>query len=204
MMSSNPTFREGTKAAVFIELARPDQDGFSRKVSLAELEEHGLGMGNGGSWCRRDSALGMRYNIHRELHKGKIVAVALHGFNQLPARRAIRADIKKVIKKQRCAVLDTGHPECDHKDGRIYDKPVMEMSQQSEEDFQALSKAANMAKRQHCRKCKETGQRYDARNLGYSIPQFKGNGIYRGSCVGCYWHDPRAFNRAVSDRASRK
>lgn len=54
----------------------------------------------------------------------------------------------------------------------------------------------NYAKRQHCRRCRETGQRFDAKQLGYPVGQTKGNGQYRGTCVGCYWYDPKAFNSA--------
>lgn len=34
-------------------------------------------------------------------------------------------------------------------------------------DFQALSKAANDAKRQFCKECMRTGIRYDAKHLDY-------------------------------------
>ena len=54
------------------------------------------------------------------------------------------------------------------------------------------------AKRQHCKSCRETGKRFDARKLGYRIGQFKGNRDYNGSRIGCYWHDPWRFNREVS------
>ena len=66
------------------------------------------------------------------------------------------------------------------------------------DDFQPLSKAANNAKRQHCKRCRETGRRFDAKRLGYRVSQFKGNGVYNGMCVGCYWHDPKRFNCEVS------
>ncbi len=179
-------------------LANPDKDGFSRRVGIDELKSHDLGFGNGADWCRKDGALGKQYNIIRHKEKGKIIAVELHGFQQLPSRRSVRADIKREIAKQRCAVLGTSNPECDHKDGRIYDKPASAMDKQSLEDFQPLSKAANAAKRQHCRRCRETGMRYDATQLGYAVSQFKGYREYRGTCIGCYWHDPIRFNTAVS------
>lgn len=189
-----------TKARLFEILANPDDDGFSRKVGIDELEANRLGLGNGGSWCRDDGPLGKIYNIVRHKEKGRIVAVELHGFNQLPSRRSVRPDIKCEIEKRRCAVLDIGDPECDHKDGRIYDKPAAAPDQQSLEDFQPLSKAANSAKRQHCKRCKETGMRFDATRLGYAVSQFKGDKEYRGTCTGCYWHDPLRFNAAVSAR----
>lgn len=191
-------FRPGTMAAKFIELAKPDNDGFSRRVELNELKALGLGFGNGGGWCRSDGPLGKVYNIKRHKEKRRIVAVQLYGFQQLPKQRSVRADIKKKITEGRCVVLDVGETECDHKDGRIYDKPVIAPEKQTLKDFQPMSKRANAAKRSHCTRCKETGKRYDATRLGYTVSQFKGNGDYHGSCVGCYWHDPAEFNRVVS------
>ena len=61
-----------------------------------------------------------------------------------------------------------------------------------------LSKAANNAKRQHCKECRATDKRFDAKLLGYSVGQVKGNGVYEGSCAGCYWYDPFVFNQEVS------
>ena len=66
------------------------------------------------------------------------------------------------------------------------------------DDFQPLSKTANNAKRQHCKICRETGKRFDATRLGYSVKQYKGNQKYEGSCIGCYWYDPLMFNKKVS------
>jgi hypothetical protein len=41
----------------------------------------------------------------------------------------------------------------------------MNSSTQKLEDFQPLSKAANDAKRQHCKICMRTGERFDAKKL---------------------------------------
>jgi len=95
-------------------------------------------------------------------------------------------------------VLGTTRIEIDHKDGRQDDPRLTDMASVSVDDFQPLSKAANNAKRQHCKECRATGQRFDARRLGYQVGQVKGNGEYRGTCIGCYWYDPKAFNWEVS------
>ena len=42
------------------------------------------------------------------------------------------------------------------------------------------------------------GKRFDAKRLGYQVSQVRGNGLYNGTCVGCYWHDPLFFNSEVS------
>ena len=39
---------------------------------------------------------------------------------------------------------------------------------------------------------------YDAKRLGYSVGWITGGSNYAGTCVGCYWYDPRKFNQVVS------
>lgn len=190
-----------SKVNLFLELAKPDKNGFSREVSVEEFtgKYAELKMGNGGDWCRNDGSLGKKYNIRKRYSgKGnKIISIELHGYQKNPTKRAIKAEIQKKIKEQRCVVLGTGRTECDHKDGRLDDPRVSNVGSQKLSDFQPLSKAANVAKRQHCKECKDTGNRFDATRLGFKVSQIDGNGKYRGSCVGCYWHDPKRFHGAL-------
>ena len=104
--------------------------------------------------------------------------------------------VQATITAQRCAVLGTLNPECDHKDGHRDDWG--DPAKLTVDDFQPLSSAANKAKRQACKECRETKQRFDATTLGFAVAQFVGNGVYEGSCVGCYWHDVRRFHAEVS------
>lgn len=189
-----------TLADLFLELAQPADDGYSRRVSVTEFvgKYERLRMGNGGSWCRSDGALAKRYNIVRKLERGRIISVELHGYNKNPIIKTIRKDIKEHDRGERCVILATGNTEVDHKDGRRDDPKLNDTATQQIEDFQPLSKAANYAKRQHCKECRETGNRFDAKRLGYTVSQVRGNGVYRGSCVGCYWYDPKAFNAALT------
>jgi hypothetical protein len=190
-----------SKTELFLELARPDEEGFSRCVSSDEFvgEYSRLSLGNGGDWCRSDGSLGRKFNIERIKEKGKIISVRLHGWRKNPVNRVINSIIRKSIEKKRCAILDIGNVEVDHKDGRLDDHRIFNPETQKLEDFQPLSKAANNAKRQHCKKCRETGKRFDARVLGYVKAVVQGDGEYRGTCVGCYWFDPKAFNRKISE-----
>lgn len=186
---------------LFLELAKPDQHGFSRKVDGSEFQgryERLRFGGNGGSWSREDSALGKKYNIVRHKRKNKIYAVELHGFKKLPIEKPIPPAIRAQISEQRCAVLHVGKVQCDHKDGRRDDPRLNNPNLVTIDDFQPLSTAANTAKRQHCKNCRETGLRFDAKELGYGVSQVRGNGTYRGSCVGCYWYDPKFFNREAT------
>lgn len=194
--------RKDSKPDIFLALAKPDPEtGFSDPVPLDILKANGLGFGNGGSWCRDDSALGKKYNIER-IKKGRgISAVKLNGYRKNPIGKQIPSHIKQEIHEKRCIVLGISKPECDHKDGRRDDPIYNDPDKLTIKHFQPLSKAANNAKKQHCKDCRKTNRRFDATRLGYSVGQWAGNGRYMGSCVGCYWHDPFKFNQEISKNA---
>ncbi len=189
----------------FLSLAKPDSDGFSRIVGIDELERAGLGFGNGGDWCRDDnSSLAKTYNVVRHKEGGRIIGVEVQGYKKSPILKSIPLYIRKKIVSQRCAVLATSKVECDHKDGRRDDPRLSDVKRVRVEDFQPLSKAVNNAKRQHCKECRSTDKRFDAKRLGYAVSQWKGDGKYRGTCIGCYWHSPKKFNEVVSKNYSRE
>ncbi len=191
-----------TKPDIFLDLAKPDPDtGFSRAVDIDILKKNGLGFGNGGSWCRDDGSLGKKYNIERIKKGNRIIAVKLNGYRKNPIGKIIPAHIKNEIHQKKCVVLAIGQPECDHKDGRRDDPRLNNPDRITLDDFQPLSKAANNAKKQHCKECRKTDRRFDAKRLGYSTSQWAGNGRYMGTCVGCYWHDPFKFNKEISKNA---
>lgn len=182
-------------------------EGFSSDVSMEELEKyhHSFHTTNGGDWCRSDqSYLGKKYIIERVRRNGKIFSIKTDGFNkQTKINQSIRQDILKSIQSKRCVILDIStNTECDHKDGMKDDWRLNDKSTQKSEDFQPLSKTANDAKRQHCKKCKETGKRYDAKKLGYSESYIYGSDTAK-TCVGCYWYDPIAFNKEISNNFSK-
>ena len=189
-----------SKAQLFLELAEPNDKGFSRDVPITEFQGRyaGLKLGNGGSWCRDDSGLGAKFNINRIKQGNRIVAIALHGFRKQEIGKVIPRHVRTALQGKRCAVLGTSNPEIDHKDGRRDDPRYNDPESLTGDDFQPLSKAANNAKRQICKECRETNKRFDAKRLGYRVSQVQGNGVYRGSCVGCYWHDIAYFNSEVS------
>ena len=176
--------------------------GFSPNIPMDQLEgyHHSFHTTNGGDWCRvGQSYLGKKYNIINEKKGGKIVAVKCDGYNKnTKIKPDIKSDIVKKIRNKRCAILDIStNIECDHKDGMKDDWRLNDKSLQSLDDFQPLCKTANDAKRGHCKKCKETGKRYDAKQLGYSESYVYGNKNSK-TCVGCYWYDPKEFNREIS------
>ena len=201
-------FRKGSKADLFLELAKPDEKGFSRKVYASEFngDYSSLVMGNGGSWCRDDKRLAQKYNVIRYKEKIPIIYIKLNGFNKkAPINRAIPQKIRKALSSKKCVVLyNSSRVEIDHKIGRRDDPKFSNVSQSEISNFQPLSKAANDTKRQHCKNCRKTGKRFDARKLGYSVSQIEGGEVYQDTCVGCYWYDPYAFNQAVSKDFQKK
>ena len=156
------TKNKETKISLFLELARPNDQGISRLVNVSEFvgRYKSLELGNGGSWCRKESGLAKIYIVEfdkTQTYGNRIDGIKLNGFNKNKVgSQSIRQDIINEIKKKRCLILDTGSPVPDHKNGRKDDLRVMNPKTQELSDFQPLSEAANYAKRQHCKNCRET------------------------------------------------
>ena len=170
-------------------------NGVSRNVYVDEFKDEysELVLGNGGSWCRDDSALGKKFSIERKKVKGKINYIKLTGNKPYQFQnKTISKEVKNQIKSEKCLVLHISKVEIDHKDGRY---PPIDNTLRH---FQPLSKAVNNAKRTHCSNCINTGKRFDARKLGYKKAVTEGSLKYKKTCVGCYWFDPFSFNRESS------
>ena len=212
-----------TKTELFLKLAKPDKNGISRWVETDEFvgEYKELQLGNGGSWCRVRSALAKKYIVEFDksiTHGNSIDAIRLNGFNTNKTfSQNIRSDIKEFYKNQNCVMLgiqgnsENTKIEIDHKDGRKDDWRVSNSKTQKIEDFQPLCKAANDAKRQICKRCKETNKRWNAKNLkGNPYSFYEGNENYTADlgCVGCYQYDPVEYRKRsvkkVAEEASEK
>lgn len=165
-----------------------DENGWNDFISMERLLEISpdFKTTNGCDWARSETSwLGRQFIIYREKTKGRISGVQLQGFNVKKENHYIPSSVRNEIF--RCAVLDIGtNIEIDHKSGR-YEKEKYEKS-----DFQGLNKTVNDAKRQHCKECKETGIRFDAKRLGSNISYVLGD-EKTTSCEGCYWNDPQFF-----------
>ncbi|CCF82059.1 hypothetical protein HBZS_125100 [Helicobacter bizzozeronii CCUG 35545] len=193
---------------LFLELAQPNTDGFSRWVSVSEFsgKYQELQLGNGGSWLRPSSSLAKKYKIEVDKSQSSgnsIDRIRLVGFNtEIVFNQNIRQDIKDFYKNQRCVMLgvcgksENTKIEIDHKDGRKNDLRVADVSSQRLEDFQSLCKAANDIKRQICKTCKETNLRWNAKNIaGNPYAFYAGDEHHTDElgCVGCYQYDPVAY-----------
>ncbi len=192
---------------IFIRLAKPDENGVSRWVYRDEMMAAGLKLGNGGGFCRKHSSLAKKYivTIDKDSTSGNSIdRIKLDGLNtEQTFKQYIRKDIKEYYQNKPCVMLgvvgasENTKIEIDHKEGTKSSSRISDSQQQTLNDFQPLSKAANDAKRQICKRCQETGVRFDARILeGFIEPYYKGGReleIY--GCEGCYQYDPVAYRK---------
>ena len=194
-----------TAAKIFIE-NYVDENGWSDVIFVEDLiTKYGnkFVSQNGCQWARDNEASCRFYNVKRfnakelgmkQYHWNKVVAVQVQGKKEhQDCNHSIPAAVKTALKGVPCAVLGViaNFLEIDHKNGR-YDADKYEL-----QDFQPLSKAVNDAKREHCKKCRASGVRFQASKLGYSVDYIEGDES-SAFCQGCYWNDPQAFNRTVS------
>lgn len=204
-----------TKTELFLELAKPNKDGISKWVSVAKFvgKYKELQLGNGGSWCRKSSQLAKKYILEFDKSQtagNSIDAIRTNGFNnEKTFNQSIRSDIKEYYKHKNCVMLgingnsENTKIEIDHKDGRKSNDRISDISTQRIEDFQPLCKAANDAKRQICKKCKETNKRWNAKNiLGNPYPFYKGDENFNDNigCEGCYQYDPVEYRKNSAKR----
>lgn len=208
-----------TKIELFLELAQPNNEGVSRWVRKTELigRYEGLYFDNGASWCRKSSTLAKRYIVEfdKSITPGNSIdAIRLNGFNDSRTfNQTIRGDIRQFYKMQNCVMLgingnsENTSIEIDHKNGRKNDERVANLETQRREDFQPLCKAANDAKRQICKKCKETDKRWDAKNIkGNPYSFYEGDENYNEKlgCRGCYQYDPVEYRKKSTEKITKE
>lgn len=203
-----------TKEKLFLELAQPDEEWYSRWVNVNEFVDRykSLQFWNWANRCRASSPIAKKYNI--EFDKSitswnRIDRVRLNWKieNDVIIDQSIRPDIIREISSKRCVILWTNHSsdhptEVDHKDWRKDDPRVMNLETQTVNDFQPLSKPANDAKRQFCKECKRTGIRYDAKKLWYTVSYTEWDEHYNQQtrCKWCFRYDPVAFRQKLFPR----
>lgn len=188
-------------ADLFIEIANPDYNGFSREVFKIEFvgDYKDLYFTNGCNWMR---SLKGKF-LYETSGRGESWKIKLIGIDNGYHNRAIRTDIKNQITKQKC--VHTGFNgttqngiECDHKNGRYNNTHALNFETQKTEDFQPLNRQSNLFKRSCCQLCKITNKRFDAKVLGYFVSYIEGGSDYVGTCDGCYWYDVKKFKNNLT------
>lgn len=199
--------KKKTKNELFIELANPNSEWFSRRVNIDEFQWDYIWLvfGNWADWARSDWQLAKKYII--EFDKSitpwnRNDRVRLNWLKlESNQTNQIRKDIKDYYWSKRCVILDTSKPEIDHKNWRKNDPKAMVLKTQELSDFQPLSKAANDAKRQHCKNCINTNNRFDAKNIWYSISfteWWHKHDNTENWCIWCFWYDPIEFRKKLN------
>ena len=202
-----------TDMELFLELSQPDLvTGTSRWVSVSEFtgKYAELALGNGLSWGRSNSPLARKYVLEKDRSQtpgNRIDRIRLCGYRKEESfSQTIRSDIKAAIRGSRCVICGASGTsentiiEVDHKDGRKQDGRVSNVLTQRLDDFQPLCKACNDMKRQACRVCRETGIRWDAKNIvGNPVSYYRGDAAYTHElkCEGCYLFDPVEYRKVI-------
>ena len=178
-----------------ISLFNPDENGYSRRVRVEEIENSNLTWSKNGNG-RRGKFFGVqKFKFLVERGKGnKVISLKLDGLNEsIILNQTIRKDIKDKLNEQNrsnfapdCLIpLVDNDKEIDHRWGRkdspLYDR-INDTKKQSIDDFQLLSHSHNQFKREQCKKCTMTNVRYDATMWDDSI-----------GCSGCPLAQPELY-----------
>lgn len=208
-----------SKKDLFLELAKPNKEWFSRWVSKSEFtwKYSSLFFENWCSWWRADSSLDKEYIVEFNREKtpwNKIDKIRLNGFNiEKKFNQNIKQEIKDFYKTKNCVMLWINWNsintkiEIDHKNWRKNDERVSDIKIQNIEDFQPLCKAANDVKRQICKKCKETNKRWSAKNIKwnpYDFYEWDENYTDELGCVWCYQYDPVKYRKTSIEKISKE
>lgn len=194
----------------FLKLAKPDDDGKAIVPCEKFEKDKDLKLGNGGSWCRKNSKLAEYFII--ELHKdgsgNKNTSIELLGWNrEIQFSQRINRKIVDGLKHHNCVFCGfKSKIEIDHKDGRKDDLSFNDINSQQFSYFQPLCKSCNDKKRQACKVCKETNKRWSAANIKEykDFPFYEGGEDYNGTCVGCMLYDFSEFRKAYEQYVREK
>lgn len=182
---------------LFLKIYPVNEEGYSQVALVEDLIKlcPDFRTKNGCDWARSDvSWLGKQFNIERIKKKGKVYSVQLRGFKEKDKIHTIPSTVKAALKGKPCVLLGTTtNTEIDHKDATYTTNNL------SVEDFQVLHKSVNDAKRQHCKNCRETDIRFDAKTLCFPAAYTKGSkSLKENGCEGCFWYDIQAFIKEMT------
>jgi len=155
---------------------------------------------NGVPYLRKDAPLSRRYSIERKYNKnnGSLMGFKLIGFNNnLYFSRSIPQDVRRATLEKyghKCIWCgSTDRLEVDHKNGRY------NCVSNNVNDFQILCKSCNDKKRERCKKCQLSGQRFNVQTAIsphlYKRPFTCGTGKFNEKigCKGCFLYDIEDF-----------
>ena len=196
-------------------LFQPDENGFSRWVSRANIEASELSFSNNGN-CRNGVFFGVSkyiWEVERGIHR-RVERLRLNGLNpdiENQQNRPIRDDIHATLRDApgACCVVcgSSSSLVTDHKNDLYNDTRVLHARTQTIDDFQVLCTHCNLQKRQVSKRTRETSLRYGATNIPsfamFGIDFIEGDETYDPSDInamrGTYWYDPVEFMNKIKE-----
>ena len=131
-----------------------------------------------------------------------IIGILPHSIRKNKDERPIRTDIRANLIKQPCVVCGS-HSDLiiDHKNDLYNDPRVLNLDSQLIADFQTLCNHCNLQKRQVCKREKETGIIYSAKNI-QQFAELDCDFHWEPKIIdindidtkkGSYWYDPKEW-----------
>lgn len=214
---------------IFEFFARPDENGSSEWVDINELAKICplFITTNGGAWYRDNQTyLGKKYiflaykidvneqgDNFKNRFKKRLVRFKTDEekesmpIKEIPDNVIDHYNQEKKEGTARSAFSGSSENlELDHKNGRYNNTTKDKYANLTIDDFQWLTKNENDRKREVCKKCRNTGNRFDATQLGYTVPVTRGEIEYDdcNECFGCLWRDPKAFIKEYTELMKRQ
>ena len=206
-VQDNDKTKKLTTKEIIDEVFDPNENGVSRWLSKEEIEKKNpkLSWGNNGVFRHGVFKGDNRYTWEKSPEKGKIEKIRTSGFSDdslYGHKRPISSKIRSHYQNKPCVACgETNNCIVDHKNDLYNDTKVLNIETQTVEDFQSLCNSCNLKKRQICKKTKETGIRYSAKNIPclavFGIDFIVGDETFDendiNAMVGTYWYDPVEF-----------
>ena len=166
-------------------------------------------LGNGGSWCRKNSKLNFSFETKKQ--SGKIIELRIIPKDKyiFDTCRPIGKHIREYYKNKRCVVCASSSDiVIDHKNDLYNDPRVLDINTQKPNDFQVLCNSCNLRKRAVSIKTRRKMKRYGATNIPmlkvFGVDFLSGDetlDINNPDClVGTYWYDPIAFMNGIKEK----
>ena len=192
-------------------LFKPDISGCSEWIDREIIDKNEeLNWGKNGN-ARHGIYFGDKRYIWEKQGKSRIIALRTIGFSDnvlYGASRPISENIRKILEKTGCVVCGShSHLVIDHKNDLYNDPRVLNLKNQTINDFQCLCNHCNLQKRQISKKTKELGKRIGATTIPslafLGIDFIKGDETFDekdiNAMVGTYWYDPIEFMKIAFD-----
>ena len=190
---------------------KPNDVGKSEWISREVLDNTELNWGNNGMMRHRIAFGDCRFIWEKLPSKGAIEKLRTVGFNPdklAGLSRPIHPDIDKHHKQMGCVVCGSNSSlVTDHKNDLYNDTRVLDIKEQTIDDFQCLCTHCNLQKREISKKTKAQRKRIGATSIPslaiFKIDFISGDDNFNEDDInamkGTYWYDPVAFMKYIKN-----